>query len=151
MATALTVVKITLVLGVALGAFLLADGSFRHFAGSGAEGTCEGVPETAHGGLRGFGAAMLGALWGYNGWNVVAAVMSAGLMVSAYGTMHSTLLTGPRFPFALASGGLLPAGLGQVSARGVPATSVLTVGAWSLVLALTGTFDILTDIYIFVL
>ena len=77
--------------------------------------------------------------------------MSTGLMMSAYGTLHSTMLTGPRLPFALARAGLLPAGLGLISVRGVPAFAVLAVGAWSVVLALTGTFDILTDIYIFIL
>jgi APA family basic amino acid/polyamine antiporter len=73
-ATALTAVKVSLVLGVGLGAFLLADGSWQHYAQSGASGTAEGVPEGARGGLAGFGAAMLGALWGYNGWNIIASV-----------------------------------------------------------------------------
>jgi APA family basic amino acid/polyamine antiporter len=77
--------------------------------------------------------------------------MSAGLMISAYGTLHTTLLSGPRIPFALARAGLLPAGLARISRSGVPAVAVLAVGAWSIFMAATGTFDILTDIYIFVL
>ena len=216
-ATALTAVKVSLVVGVGLGAFLLADGSWVHFAQSGAAGACEGVPESAKLGVGGFGAAMLGALWGYSGWNLIvlvggevkdpartlpralvggtllvivlyllinaayfyvlspvevasvsesssvareaasrflggvaAAVMSAGLMVSAYGTLYTGLLAGPRVPFALARSGLLPSGLARVSARGVPAVAVLTIGAWILVMTLSGTFDILTDIYVFV-
>ncbi len=217
-ATFLTSVKIALVLFVALGAFLLADGTWGNFTLSGAAGTCEGVPESAKQGLRGFGAAMLGALWGYNGWAViaalggeiknpgrtlpraliggtltvvalylfinaayfyvltpvevasvaesssvaseaasrffgpgVAALMSAGLLISAYGTLHTTLLSGPRIPFALARAGLLPGALARISSRGVPAVAVLTIGLWSIVLAVSGTFDILTDIYIFIL
>lgn len=217
-ATLLTVIKIALVLFVGLGAFLLADGSWGNYSMSGAAGTCDGVPESARLGLRGFGAAMLGALWGYNGWAViaalggeiknpgrtmpraliggtfmvitlymlinaayfyvltpievasvaesssvaneaasrffgpgVAALMSTGLMLSAYGTLHTTFMAGPRIPFALARAGLLPSGLARISANGVPAIAILTIGIWAAVLAASGTFDILTDIYIFVL
>jgi APA family basic amino acid/polyamine antiporter len=35
---------------------------------------CEGVPAAARGGIAGFGAAMLGAMWAYNGWNEVTYV-----------------------------------------------------------------------------
>ena len=73
-ASAMAALKVTLVLGVGLGAFLLADGNWAHFAMSGAGGTCEGVPDAARGGVAGFGAAMLGALWAYNGWNEVTFV-----------------------------------------------------------------------------
>lgn len=217
-ATALTAVKIALVLAVGLGAFIFAQGSWEHFSMTGANGTCEGVTEGAKLGIGGFGAAMLGALWGYNGWSIIAliggevknpsrtlpaaliggtlvvialyllvnaayfyvlpplavssvaesssvaseaaslfmgagaaAVMSAGLMISAYGTLHTTMLTGPRVPFALSRAGLLPSVLGHVSRNGVPSVAILTIGIWSIVLALSGTFDILTDVYVFIL
>jgi APA family basic amino acid/polyamine antiporter len=217
-ATALTAVKIAIVLGVGLGAFLLADGSWTHLSLSGAEGLGAGVPQSARLGWNGFGAAMLGALWSYNGWAIItslggevkdpartlprtmlggtllvialymlinaayfyvltpleiadlpeassvanatlrrfaggtaAALMSVGLVISAYGTLHTTLLVGSRVPFALARKGLLPSSLGLVSARSVPVFAVLSLGAWGLVLAVSGTFDILTDIYVFVL
>ena len=45
----------------------------------------------------------------------------------------------------------MPAGLARISGSGIPAVAVVTVGVWSIVLAVSGTFDILTDIYIFVL
>jgi len=217
-ATALTFVKVAIVLSVGIGAFLLADGSWEHFSLSAVGDVGQDIPESARLGVRGFGAAMLGALWGYNGWAIItslggevkdpartlprtmvggtmvvialyllinaayffvltpmevgnlpqgqsvanatvlrfagksaAAVMSAGLVISAYGTLHTSLLVGSRIPFALARKGLMPAGLGLVSSRNVPAIAVLAIGAWSLVLALSGTFDILTDIYIFVM
>jgi APA family basic amino acid/polyamine antiporter len=41
---------------------------------SAAGGACDGVPDSARGGFAGFGAAMLGALWAYNGWNEVTFV-----------------------------------------------------------------------------
>jgi APA family basic amino acid/polyamine antiporter len=69
-----TVLKLALVLGVGLAAFLLADGSWLNFAMSGAEGTCEGVEASSRGGFAGFGAAMMAALWAYNGWNEVTYV-----------------------------------------------------------------------------
>jgi len=217
-ATALTAVKISLVVLIALGAFTLADGSVDNFSMNGAAGTCEGVPESAKLGLGGFGAAMLGALWGYNGWAILAAVggeirnpahtvpraliggtllvivlylfintayfyvltplevasvpesssvagaaasrffgpgvaalMAVGLAISAYGTTHTTMLSGPRVPYALAKDGLLPAAVAYVSSTGVPAVAIIGVGIWSIVMAVTGTFDVLTDIYIFVL
>ena len=53
---------------------LLADGSWAHFALSNDGGACEGVAAAARGGVAGFGAAMLGALWAYNGWNEVTYV-----------------------------------------------------------------------------
>ena len=67
----LTVFKIALVLGIGLGAMLLADGSWGHFMLSNEGGACEGVAAAARGGMAGFGAAMLGAMWAYNGWNEV--------------------------------------------------------------------------------
>ena len=66
-ATVLTFVKIALVLGVGALAFSFAGGSFGHYGQSGTGGTCEGVSAGAIGGLGGFGAAMLAALWGYDG------------------------------------------------------------------------------------
>ncbi len=216
--TALTAVKVGLVLVIGLGAFLLADGNWGHFTLSGASGTCEGVPESARFGIGGFGAAMLGALWGYNGWAIISAVggeierpsrniplaliggtglivllyllintayfyvltpvevasvgeassvaavsasrffgpaaaalMSIGLVISAYGTLHTTLLSGPRVPFTMARANLLPAQFAQLSNRNVPAVAVIAIGIWAAILAASGTFDILTDIYVFVL
>ena len=70
----LTAFKIALVLGIGAGAMLLADGSWAHFALSNHDGACEGVAAAARGGAAGFGAAMLGAMWAYNGWNEVTYV-----------------------------------------------------------------------------
>ena len=73
-ATALTAVKVALVLGIGVGAFVLSDGSWGHFAGGGAAGTCEGVPASARLGVAGFGAAVIGALWSYSGWQYVVSL-----------------------------------------------------------------------------
>lgn len=70
----LTAFKVALVFGVGAAAFLLAPGDWAHFALSGGTAMCEGVGASARGGAAGFGAAMMGALWAYNGWNEVTYV-----------------------------------------------------------------------------
>src|ERR1700692_4355847 len=72
MALLLTIAKVGLVLSVGIGAFVFAAGDWAHFAESGLAGTCEGVANRARGGIAGFGGAMLGALWAYDGWQNVA-------------------------------------------------------------------------------
>lgn len=69
-ATVLTTLKVLLLIGVGIGAFMYSGGSFAHLSGANVGGTCEGVVTT--GGFAGLAAAMLGALWAYDGWNNVA-------------------------------------------------------------------------------
>ena len=75
-ATVLTFVKIALVLLVGFGAFaFVTGGTFANFGLDSAGAVCEGVSEAQRYGspeysfFAGFAAAMLGALWGYDGWN----------------------------------------------------------------------------------
>jgi basic amino acid/polyamine antiporter, APA family len=68
-ATVMAFLKVMLVLGVGAAALLLAQGDWSHYSMSAGNGTCEGVLASARGGFAGFGAAMLGAMWAYNGWN----------------------------------------------------------------------------------
>jgi basic amino acid/polyamine antiporter, APA family len=58
-----------LITGLGLAALLLAPGTWAQLTHSGAAGACEGVASAARGGIAGFGAAMMAALWAYNGWN----------------------------------------------------------------------------------
>ena len=216
-ATVLTGVKVALVLGVAAAAFTYVDGTWGHFGTSGAAGACENVPAAARLGIGGFGAAMLAALWGYDGWNNMAlvageiqnpgrniprglfvgvggvmalyvlvnvayyfamspaeiasvpdggvvaievmrrvvgplgvSVMAAGLMASSFGTLHSSVLSGARIPYRLAEDGLLPRRLATLTpGTRVPVWSVVLQGVWASVLALSGSFDTLTDYVIF--
>ena len=224
-ATALTGVKLALVLGVGFGAFLLAGGDWGNFALGNAGGTCEGVSPGAMYGVAGFGAAMLGALWGYDGWNnltfvageiknpqrnvplaliggtilimllyvfinasyffalpptaiasvspnssvaaevtnsfmapfsayakaLVAGLVAAALMASSVGTLHTSVLTGARVPYAMARDGLFFDKLSKVSERTrVPARAVLAQGLWACALVLIlQRFDKLTDYVVF--
>jgi APA family basic amino acid/polyamine antiporter len=213
----ITLAKVALVLGVGACAFVLAPGSFAHLAQSGAAGTCEGVAMSARGGIAGFGAAMLGALWAYDGWNNVAplageirdpqrnlprafvggmlvvgllyvfvnlayfyvltpeevasvsttssvatevlrrflgpaavSLTAVALMVSSFGSLHASVLANSRVPFAMARDGLFFRGLAHLSARShVPARAIVAQASWASVLALSGSYDALTDSVIF--
>ncbi len=68
-ASFLTVLKIALVLGIGFGALAFAMGDWSHFQLSNIGGSCEGVSRSAIAGWSGFAAAMLGALWAYDGWS----------------------------------------------------------------------------------
>jgi APA family basic amino acid/polyamine antiporter len=214
---ALTIAKVGLVFSVGVGAFIFAAGDWGHLAQSGLGGTCEGVASSARGGLAGFGAAMLGALWAYDGWQNVAplageirepqrnlprafvgatlavaalylfvnvayyfalapveiasvpanssvatevlkkflgpmavSMTAVALMVSSFGALHSSVLANSRIPYAMARDGLFFRSLARLSPRSnVPARAILTQAAWASVLALSGSYDTLTDSVIF--
>lgn len=216
-ALVVTLAKLVLVLAVGVGAFVFAAGDWSHFLGSGIGGTCEGVAASARGGFAGFGAAMLGALWAYDGWNNVAplageitdpqrnlprafiggtlvvavlylfvnasyyyvlspqeiasiapissvatevckrflgptavAFTAVAMMVSSFGSLHSSVLSNSRIPFAMAREGLFFKGLARLSPRSnVPVRALLAQGVWASLLAVSGTYDTLTDSVIF--
>jgi APA family basic amino acid/polyamine antiporter len=215
---AATLAKVLLVAGVGLAAFLFAPGSWSNIGGSGLQGTCEGVASSARGGVAGFGAAMLGALWAYDGWNNVAplageirnpqrnlprafmggmlvvgalylfvnlayfyamsplevanipasssvatevlkkflgpvavSLTAVAMMVSSFGSLHASVLANSRIPFAMARDGLFFRGLAKLSPRSsVPVRAIVAQAAWASVLALSGSYDALTDSVIFV-
>ena len=223
LATFFTFTKIALVLLIGVGAFFLADGTFSSFGMVNEGGVCEGVENTVKYGAAGFtfaggfAAAMLGALWGYDGWNNLTLVagevknpqrnipialisgiilitllyilihfayfyvlnpteiasvskdssvaqevairflgagalslMAAGLMASSIGTLHTSILTGARVPYAMAKDGLMFGSLGKLSKKTrVPIGALIVQGIWACLLALSGSFDTLTDYVIF--
>jgi APA family basic amino acid/polyamine antiporter len=193
-------------------------------------GACEGVADSVKVGapgysfVAGFAAAMLGALWGYDGWNnltfvagevkdpkrniplaiigstilvivlyvlahisyyyvldptsiasvsknssvakeivskffggdvlslatgVCVALFTFGLMLSSLGTLHTSILAGSRVPYAMAQDGLMFRTLGKLSITGVPVRALIVQGIWACILALSGSFDTLTDYVIF--
>jgi amino acid transporter len=70
-----------------------------------------------------------------------ALLMTIGALVSIGGNIGNTVLTGPRYLFAMAQDGYGPRFLASVHPRfHTPAASILTLCALSLVLALTGSF-----------
>ena len=230
-AAALTFVKIALVIFVGVGAFLfVTGGSFANFSLGYVGGTCEGVSSAVNFGsaeytfIAGFGAAMLAALWGYDGWDnlsfvagevkdpnrnipiaiigsvlivillyvgvhfayfyvldpttvasvskdssvamvvvskffggdilslatgVAVAIFTVGLMLSSLGTLHTSILSASRIPYAMAKDGMMYDAFGKLSVNAVPVNGVLFQGVWATLLALSGSFDTLTDYVIF--
>jgi APA family basic amino acid/polyamine antiporter len=217
-ASIVTALKIMLVAGIGIAAFLF-GGPLSNLAASTVHGVCEGVPETARLGLAGFGAAMVGALWAYNGWSDlsmvaeevrdpdrtipraiigsslliialyllvnlgyflvlspahiadlpqdasvagavmtklfgagIASLLTVGMMVANFGALHSTFLSVSRLPFAMARDGLLPRALAFISPRThVPSRAIIALGAVAIGFAFSGSFDMLTDIIVFML
>ncbi len=230
-ATVLTFVKIALIAFVGIGAFVwVSGGTFAHFSMTESGGACEAVGEAVRYGspsytfIGGFGAAMLGALWGYDGWNnltlvageiknpgrnipialiggtvliiflyvfvnvayfyildptaiasvakdssvakevvskffggvqtagigIAVALFTVGLMLSSIGTLHTSILTGARVPYAMAQDGLMFESMGRLSeATRVPVVALIVQGFWACLLALSGSFDTLTDYVVF--
>jgi len=230
-AAILTGVKIALVLFVGLGAFMfVTGGNFANFSLMNTGGTCEGVEAAVRFGsgeftfIGGFAAAMLAALWGYDGWDnlsfvagevknpnrnipiaiigsvllviflyvaahiayfyvldptaiasvskdssvakvvvskffggdilslatgVAVAIFTVGLMLSSLGTLHTSILSASRIPYAMANDGMMFQSFKKLSVNAVPVNGVLFQGVWASVLALSGSFDTLTDYVIF--
>jgi len=87
-----------LLIGVGLGAFFYSDGNWGNLALMNNGGTCEGV-DIVGGGVAGFAAAMIGALWAYDGWNNITFL--AGEVKNP----------GRNLPLALIGGGFVVMGL----------------------------------------
>jgi basic amino acid/polyamine antiporter, APA family len=217
-ATVLTALKILLLIGVGVGAFVYSGGDWGHLSQANINGTCEGVAVTT-GGVAGFAAAMLGALWAYDGWNNVAfmagevkrpernlplalivsmflvmgiyvfvnisyyhvlspteiasvpassstaaevvrrllgsvavTLMAAAMMTSSFGALHASILATARVPYAMAKDRLFFKGLARLStSTHVPVRSLIVLAVWASVLALSGSYDTLTDYAIFAL
>lgn len=229
-ASALTFVKLALIAFVGIGAFVLVTGDFSHFSMAEAGGTCEEVVDSVRYGapgytfVAGFAAAMLGALWGYDGWTnltyvagevespnrniplaiigstvlvlvlyvivhvayfyvldptaiasvsltstvgktvvgmffggdpsrlavgVAVSLFTVGLMLSSLGTLHTSMLSGSRVSYAMAKDGMMPAVFRRLSINAVPIPSLIFQGVIACVLALSGSFDALTNYVIF--
>jgi APA family basic amino acid/polyamine antiporter len=83
---------------------------------------------------------------GYRG----AAVASAVFLISIVGALNGVLMAMARIPFAMARDGLLVSKLGELShGTHVPSWSVMLLTVWAAALALSGTFDQLTDMTMF--
>ncbi len=215
-ATFVTILKVLVVLGVGIAAFFYQDGSWGNLSMANTGGTCEDVAVTGAG-FSGFAAAMLGALWAYDGWNNVSymagevkhpernlplaligsmiiiiflyvivnvsyyyvmtpteiasvlatssvaaesigrvlgplavTLMAAVMMLSSWGSLQTSILGTARIPFAMARDGVFFQSLAKVSrSTKVPIISLIVQGIWAGILALSGSFDQLTDLAIF--
>jgi len=79
-----------------------------------------------------------------------AALMTAGLLASSLGTLHTSVMGGARLPYAMAREGMFWKFFGKVSPHtAVPVRALVFQGVWASLLALSGSFDRLTDYVVF--
>jgi APA family basic amino acid/polyamine antiporter len=92
-------------------------------------------------------AAALGMAVGHGAGKLVAVA----ILISMFSAANSILLNAPRVFYAMAKDGLFFGSLARVHPRfGTPALAVLAAGAWSAVLAATGTFEQLLTYVVFI-
>ena len=75
--------------------------------------------------------------------------VTVGILVSVFGALNGYLLTGPRITYTLGAAKTLPAMLGKLSKNGSPVNATLAMAVLSCVYALSGQFNLLTDLSIF--
>ena len=77
--------------------------------------------------------------------------ITVGILISVFGALNGYLLTGPRILFTLGAQKSLPCSdfFGKINKNGVPANATLTMGVVSVLYALTGQFNLLTDLSMF--
>ena len=212
-----TALKIVIIIGLTVAIFAFSPtGSWSHFLphASGGSGAWPG--------FAAFGAAVLAALWAYDGWNNMpmvggeiqnpqrsiplsliigvggvmliytltniayvyalpfeelltansrlhpeglpaatkaastflggsgAAVLSGAFFISAMGALNGSILTSSRIPYAMATENMMPRFLAVVNPKThVPVRSAVMQGVWAMVLAVSGTFDQITDYVVF--
>lgn len=215
----ITAIKIVLVAAVGAAGFFFVQGNWGHYTMTNQGGLCAGVSPSAMGGFSGFAAAMLGALWGYQGWanfapmigevnnpgrnipraflgaivvvgtvyvfanasyffaltptqvastplsssvatealsrffgSTAVRIVAAGMAISSIGAIYAGMAATSRVPYAMAADGQFFSFFNRLSdTSSVPVRSVLLIGTWMCVLALSGNYDRLTDYAVFAL
>lgn len=81
-------------------------------------------------------------------------LITIGILISVYGAINGFMLTGMRIPYTLAKDKMLPFShkIGRTNVNtGVPTISALIILGVSLIMILLGTFDLLTNMLVFVM
>lgn len=92
-------------------------------------------------------SAVAEAIFGPTGGKFV----TVGILISVFGCMNGYLLTGPRVLYTLGQQKALPGYkvIGSLNKNDAPANATLIMGALSIVFALSGQFNLLTDLSMF--
>lgn len=79
--------------------------------------------------------------------------ITVGILISVFGGLNGYLLTGPRIPYTLACEGKLPFSekLAKLNKGGVPSNSTFLIAILACLYALTGQFNLLTDLTVFII
>ena len=76
--------------------------------------------------------------------------VSVAVLLSVVGVLNGSILTSARVPYAMAKDGLFFPGFARLSAtQAVPASAIMMQGIWASLLALSATFDQLTEGVVF--
>jgi APA family basic amino acid/polyamine antiporter len=137
-ATFFAVFKIAMLVAVTFAAFAVGHGALANYALSGGTGTCTGVGAAARSGLPGFAAALIGALYAYQGWQsatlVAGEVKDPGrafpLALGASVTLVIGCYVGANIAFVYVLGPLAIASLPPGSSVGVAAVEALFGSVW---------------------
>src|SRR6185295_19454501 len=73
------------------------------------------------------------------------------MITSSFSALHASILATARVPYAMAKDRLFFKGLAKLSGTHVPVRSLIVLAVWASVLALSGSYDLLTDYAIFAL
>lgn len=142
---AFTVLKVVMIVGIAFVAFTAASGSWANFGTSFA---------AAKGGMAGFMAALVAALWAYDGWNdlnmvseeiqhpektiPIALIAGVGLVAVLYMGMNAGIQR--ALPAAAIAGAAVPAAAASEAALGRIGISLVSIGMMvSMLATLNGT------------
>ena len=90
-------------------------------------------------------SAVAEALFGPVGGKII----NVGILISVFGCINGYLLTGPRITYTLGEQKSLPAIFGKLNKNGVPANATLFMAALSALYALSGQFNLLSDLSMF--
>jgi basic amino acid/polyamine antiporter, APA family len=79
-----------------------------------------------------------------------ALIIVAGILCSAFGTIHGCVLGGPRCIYAAGTDRTFAPGFGKVHPRfHTPAVAIITLGVWGALLTLSGTYEQITSYVVF--
>ena len=77
-------------------------------------------------------------------------LIALAMAISSFGALHASVLANSRIPYAMAREGMFFKALADVSPKSrVPVKAIVAQAAWASVLAISGTYDTLTDSVIF--
>jgi basic amino acid/polyamine antiporter, APA family len=91
------------------------------------------------------GTATIAGMFGY----YAPMIMAGFIVISTFGCNNGLILAGARVYYAMAEDGLFFKKIGNLNAKGVPATGLLIQGIWASLLCLSGTYGQLLDYVVF--